>query len=197
MNRSETSAILTILKTAYPQFYRGIDVKEAERTVSLWHEMFKDDPVDVVAVAVKAMIASRTNTFPPNIGEIKEEIAKMRSPNEMTAIKAWGLVAAATRNSLYNAQAEFDRLPPTVQRLVGSPLQLREWATMDADTVYVTIAVSAMFAFALCFGYHLDLMAALGIVPRASILGTILTGLTLMGGSSAVAELIARIKGNI
>ena len=147
MNRSETSAILTILKTAYPQFYRGIDVKEAERTVSLWHEMFKDDPVDVVAVAVKAMIASRTNTFPPNIGEIKEEIAKMRSPNEMTAIEAWGLVAAATRNSLYNAQAEFDRLPPTVQRLVGSPLQLREWATMDADTVSSVIASNFQRAY--------------------------------------------------
>lgn len=147
MNRSETSAILTILKTAYPQFYRGVDVKEAERTVSLWHEMFKDDPVDVVAVAVKAMIASRTNTFPPNIGEIKEEIAKMRSPNEMTAIEAWGLVAAATRNSLYNAQAEFDRLPPTVQRLVGSPLQLREWATMDADTVSSVIASNFQRAY--------------------------------------------------
>ena len=147
MNRSETSAILTILKTAYPQFYRGIDVKEAERTVSLWHEMFKDDPVDIVAVAVKAMIASRTNTFPPNIGEIKEEIAKMRTPNEMTAIEAWGLVAAATRNSLYNAQAEFDRLPPTVQRLVGSPLQLREWATMDADTVSSVIASNFQRAY--------------------------------------------------
>ena len=142
MNRSETSAILTILKTAYPQFYRGIDVKEAERTVSLWHEMFKDDPVDVVAVAVKAMIA-----FPPNIGEVKEEIAEMRSPNEMTAIEAWGLVAAATRNSLYNAQAEFDRLPPTVQRLVGSPLQLREWATMDADTVSSVIASNFQRAY--------------------------------------------------
>lgn len=147
MNRSETSAILTILKTAYPQFYRGIDAKEAERTVSLWHEMFKDDPVDIVAVAVKAMIASRTNTFPPNIGEIKEEIAKMRAPNEMTAIEAWGLVAAATRNSLYNAQAEFDRLPPTVQRLVGSPLQLREWATMDADTVSSVIASNFQRAY--------------------------------------------------
>lgn len=147
MNRSETSAILTILKTAYPQFYRGIDVKEAERTVSLWHEMFKDDPVDVVAVAVKAMIVSRTNTFPPNIGEIKEEIAKMRSPNEMTAIEAWGLVAAATRNSLYNAQAEFDKLPPAVQRLVGSPVQLKEWATMDADTVSSVIASNFQRAY--------------------------------------------------
>lgn len=52
----------------------------------------------------------------------------------------------------------------------------------------MTIAVS------LSFGYGLDLMAALGVVADASILGTVLTGLTLMGGSSAVAELIERIK---
>ena len=64
---------------------------------------------------------------------------------------------------------------------------------------YVTIAVSAVFAFALAFGYRLDLMNALGVAPVGStagnsILGTVLTALTLMGGSSAVSELIAQIK---
>ena len=64
---------------------------------------------------------------------------------------------------------------------------------------YVTIAVSAVFAFALAFGYRLDLMNALGVAPVGStagnsILGTVLTAFTLMGGSSAVSELIARIK---
>lgn len=69
------------------------------------------------------------------------------------------------------------------------------WAGLKRGK-YITIAVSAMFAFALCFGYRLDLMVALDIAKQNSTLGTILTGLTLMGGSSAVAELIARIKGN-
>lgn len=59
---------------------------------------------------------------------------------------------------------------------------------------YVTIALSAVFAFALAFGYKLDIMAALGVVAEASALGTVLTGLTLMGGSSAVSELIERVK---
>ncbi len=59
---------------------------------------------------------------------------------------------------------------------------------------YITIALSALFAFALSFGYHLDIMAALGVVPDTGALGTVLTALTLMGGSSAVAELIKRIK---
>ena len=60
---------------------------------------------------------------------------------------------------------------------------------------YVTIFVSALFAFALSFGYGLDILAALGVIADAGILGTVLTALTLMGGSSAVAELIERIKG--
>lgn len=59
---------------------------------------------------------------------------------------------------------------------------------------YVTIAVSALFAFALSFGYGLDIMAALGVIAEPSTLGTVFTAMTLMGGSSAVAELITRIK---
>lgn len=59
---------------------------------------------------------------------------------------------------------------------------------------YVTIAVSALFAFALSVGYGLDLMAALGVVTDSGVLGTVLTAFTLMGGSSAVSELIEHIK---
>lgn len=59
---------------------------------------------------------------------------------------------------------------------------------------YITTAVSALFAFALCFGYRLDLLAALDVVNETSVLGTALTAMTLMGGSSAVSELISCIK---
>ena len=58
MDRLETADILAVLKAAYPQFYNGLSPKEANKIVDLWAEMFKDEPVMVVAVAVKAMIAS-------------------------------------------------------------------------------------------------------------------------------------------
>ena len=140
MDRLETADILAVLKAAYPQFYNGLSPKEANKIVDLWAEMFKDEPVMVVAVAVKAMIASRTNTFPPNIGEVKEQIAKMRMPKEMTAAEAWTLVYRAIANSGYNAKEEYDRLPPTIQRLVGSPQQLREWGMMNSETVQSVVA---------------------------------------------------------
>lgn len=59
---------------------------------------------------------------------------------------------------------------------------------------YITIAVSALFAFALSFNYHLDLLVALGAIEQTGVLGTIITALTLMGGSSAVSELIGLVK---
>lgn len=140
MDRLETADILSVLKAAYPQFYNGLNRTEANKIVDLWAEMFRDEPAAVVAVAVKSMIASRTNTFPPNIGEVKAQIVKMQTPDEMTEQEAWALVARAIANGIYSASEEFGKLPTGLQRLVGSPNQLREWATMDADAVQSVVA---------------------------------------------------------
>ena len=140
MNYEETLAIMGVLKAAYPQYYRDMKRSEAESVVSLWAEMFKDEPVNVVAVAVKAYIASDTKGFPPHIGAIKDAIAKIKEPKSMTEQEAWLLVKNATRNGLYGSAEEFEKLPPICKKLVGSPSQLREWATMDSDTLNSVVA---------------------------------------------------------
>ena len=50
------------------------------------------------------------------------------------------MVARAIRNGTYGAKKEFDALPQVIQRLVGSPNQLKEWAAMDADVVSSVVA---------------------------------------------------------
>lgn len=140
MTRDDTIDLLAVLKAAYPNFYRGMTVKEANGVVDLWWEMFKDQPAPVVGMAVKALIATDTKGFPPHIGAVKEAISKLMQPKEMTPQEAWALVNAATRRSTYYAQEEFDKLPPVVQRIVGTPMQLKEWAAMDSDTLQSVIA---------------------------------------------------------
>lgn len=135
MNRPETLKIMAVLQAAYPQFYAKKSQEELNGIVNLWEEMFEDEPYQVVAMAVKAMIKTRVSTFPPGIGEINEQIQRLTQPEEMTELEAWALVSRAVRNSAYNSQREFDRLPELVQRVVGSPSQLREWSQMDSDTV--------------------------------------------------------------
>ena len=60
---------------------------------------------------------------------------------------------------------------------------------------YVTTGVAAVLATVLCVGYKLDIIYAFGIEAGPGTIGIAVTVLLLMGGSSAVAELIARIKG--
>jgi hypothetical protein len=140
MTREETLAIMGVLKSAYPDFYKGMGRSEAEGIVDLWSSMFDQEPAQLVAVAVKAHIANDKKGYPPHIGAIKEAIVKLQEPEAMTEQEAWGLVLKALRNGIYGAQKEFDALPPMIQRLVGSPSQLKEWAMMDGDAVNSVVA---------------------------------------------------------
>lgn len=60
---------------------------------------------------------------------------------------------------------------------------------------YITIGCAAVLGFAAVFSFGLDLFLACGLVFQPSIMGEILTGLVLMSGSSAVSEIIDKIKG--
>ncbi len=140
MNRIDTIKLMTVLQTAYPQFYARKSNEEMNDAINLYMDMFQDEPAELVAMAVKALIKTRTSTWPPSIGEINEKIMQISQPEEMTEQEAWGYVAKALRNSSYNSAEEYEKLPPVVQRLVGSPNQLREWAQMDSDTVNSVVA---------------------------------------------------------
>lgn len=140
MTRDDTLDLLSVLKAAYPNFYRDMTRKDAAHVVDLWYEMFKDEPAGLVALAVKRHIATDTKGYPPHIGAIKDSIVKLMQPEEMTEIEAWNMVRDAMRAYAWDAKKEFDKLPPVLQRLVGSPSQLQEWAKMPADTVASVVA---------------------------------------------------------
>lgn len=140
MNRVETMKIMAVLQAAYPQFYAKKGPEEVEGIVNLWAEMFEEEPYQVVAMAVKALIKTRASTFPPGIGEINEKIMQITQPVETSAMEAWAMVADAVRNSAYSSRQEFEKLPPVVQKLVGSPAQLFEWSQMDSKTLSSVVA---------------------------------------------------------
>lgn len=138
MTYKETLQIMAILKTAYPNYYKG--GSDLEQAAALWAELFADDDVLVVAAAVKSFIVNDDKGFPPVIGQIKTMVRDLTSPKEMTELEAWGLVSAALRNSLYNSDDEYRKLPPVIQRIVGSPSVLREWAQSDINELQTVIA---------------------------------------------------------
>ena len=60
---------------------------------------------------------------------------------------------------------------------------------------WITMIVAGIGSFGLVFSFGLDLISACGLVDGVSMAGQILTGFVLMSGSSAISEVIARIKG--
>lgn len=140
MTRADTVRIMAILRTAYPNYYKGQSREDATAAVILWADLFADDDPGVVLAAIKAHIATDTKGYPPVIGQIKEQITRLTKPPQMTEAEAWGMVYSAICNSGYHAQKEYDALPPLLQRLVGSPAQLHDWALMDSDEVQSVVA---------------------------------------------------------
>lgn len=140
MTRQETGIIMDILTAAYPRFYTGPSAPDMRNAIRLWADMFAHDEVALVAAAVKSVIESDEKGFPPTIGQVKAKLRLLTAPPEMTEAEAWDRVARAIRNGLYGAEEEFEKFPPIVRRIVGSPNTLREWARMDTETVHSVVS---------------------------------------------------------
>ena len=164
MTRQETGIIMNILTTAYPRFYSGQDAPDPRKTMSLWAEMFRDDPVELVAAAVKALIATDDKGFPPHIGAVKSSMRKLVQPDEMTEMEAWRLVRQAIRGASMSpssrritaaggvdnrssAQRHFEELPPILQRVVGGPEQLAAWEQIADEQIDTVIQSNFMRSY--------------------------------------------------
>lgn len=140
MTKQEVVNILGIIKVAYPNSFQNMQKSDIEALINLWYRQFKDYDYKLVQNAIDSIISVDKNPFMPSIGRIKEMINTLTQPQRISEQEAWGLVYDALRNSIYHAQEEFDKLPPTVQRIVGGPSQLREWAMMPSDTLNSVVA---------------------------------------------------------
>lgn len=140
MTKEETGKILAVINAYYPYFFKEMNAEGKRAIIELWARQFFDYDYAIVNAALDAYIAVDEQNRAPNVGMLKSLIRRMTQAEEMTEQEAWGLVAQALRNSNYNAAEEFERLPEQIKRVVGSPNQLREWATMDNDTLQSVVA---------------------------------------------------------
>jgi hypothetical protein len=143
MTREQTKEILAVLKAGYPNFYKDMSKNEAKNIIDLWTTMFANDSAEIVTEAVKSLICS--NKYPPTIADVKEKIYMITQPQTLTEIEAWQMVRGAI--NYFNASESFASLPQILQKLVGSPNQLREWAMLEAKDVDSVIQSNFMRSY--------------------------------------------------
>ena len=145
MNKVETARLIAVIAEVYPRFMDGRNI---ESTVTLWQKIFAGDAYAEVEAAFFGFVSTDEKGFPPAPGAIRAMLNKLRMPEgETTETEAWEMVQRATRNSIYNADREFAALPEDVQRCVGSPATLREWAIMDSQTLNTVVASNFMRSY--------------------------------------------------
>ena len=179
MTRQEALAIMAMLKTAYPSFYKDLSKEELNAAINLWATMFADDPAYIVTEAVKSLMC--TLKYPPTIADVKEKIAMITQPPAMTEMEAWDMVKSAI--SYYNAAETFERLPPILKRIVGSPNQLREWAIMEAEKLDTVVQSNFMRSYKALAAQEKE-RAMLPESTRQMIAGLVGKGMLTDGGDT-------------
>ena len=158
MNEKETVKILSVITEVYPVFRKDRDISATAR---VWQRIFEHTPYAAVEQALMAYIATDTKGYPPVPGAINERIMQARELSGLTENDAWILVLRAVSRGIYNSAEEFAKLPEEVQRIVGHPRQLHEWALLDAGEVNTVIAS----AFRRSWRARKELERNLGMAP--------------------------------
>lgn len=131
MTRDETVKIIRIMCDCYPN-YKPSNLSE---TVDVWNMMLEEYNYNQISTALKTYVHSDTSGFAPSIGQLINKLHEVQAPQELNEMEAWLLVGRALRNGTYGAVEEFNKLPPLVQKAVGSPDNLRNWAQTDSESI--------------------------------------------------------------
>lgn len=128
MNKVEAKKIIASMMAIYEN-YNPKDPEEM--TARMWSDFMPDYSYEQVNAALGCYVRSNTSGFAPVPGQLIDIIHTMTTPQELNEMEAWAVVREAIGRSGYYAAEEFSKLPPLVQKAVGSADQLRVWAMDD------------------------------------------------------------------
>lgn len=138
MTRDEVKQILMRIQVTYPNWKPSGDIG---LVIDVWHEYLAEYPYRDILGAVKAYVMSDTSGFAPSVGQVLAKLKTITEPEAMSELEAWAMVSKALRNGLYGSETEFNKLPKQVQKAVGSPENLRNWA-MTEEKALETVVMS-------------------------------------------------------
>lgn len=145
MTKNEVIKLLMTIQTFYPNY----QVENKEFTINAWYAIIGDCDYKPMEKALQAYITTDTSGFAPSIGQLLDKLHTIQNPQELNEMEAWSLVSKALRNGYYGAVEEFNKLPPLVQKAVGSPDNLRNWAQTDSESIENVVQSNFMRSYRL------------------------------------------------
>lgn len=119
MQKSETAKILGLLKAAYPAYYKSQDPVDGNMLLDLWTYQFQENDFRQVFQALNAAIASKTDGFPPSIGEVKARLIDVTNPDVSPFDETWDRLLKCFKRGSVHAQEDWEKLPEDDQKLIS------------------------------------------------------------------------------
>ena len=130
MTKEQVNKLLAMIVGAYPYLTKEWDPSYMS---SLWTYLFSDLTYEEVTQALMDYLRTSTSGYPPNPAQLRDLVLRRKEPPELSEAEAWHLISRAVQRSTYYSGEEFRKLPPILQRVVGSPSNLHEWAFSDGQ----------------------------------------------------------------
>ena len=134
MTFDEFAVIAKVMNAAYAS---GDVMFTSAKQVEVWHSMLEDLDCEVAKKAVLNLIARSEKK--PTIAAIRKEYFELVAPDTLNEQAAWDMVRDGIRNGTYGAVDEFNKFPEVIQRAVGSPMSLTEWAALESSEVETVV----------------------------------------------------------
>lgn len=130
MTVQDMNVIMGMLEGAYPGFFHSLSRGEKMQMLQQWTYRFAEDDPQLVMGAVESYINTENTQYPPSIGQVKNWMLKLCTPNQPTAEEAWPAVSRAIGGGYRRL---YDELPAFTQEVLGSFANMKRIGKMDAD----------------------------------------------------------------
>ena len=140
MTAQEILKLIFVVKAAYPRPFERYTKADYDNMQVAWGMALEDFSYAEASRGLKSFLKGDSKGFPPSPGQIVNEIQKMKfnPKTEMTAAEAWELVYKAICDLRWDEpEIEFNKLPKTCQRAIGSASALADIAQMDTNNVMI------------------------------------------------------------
>lgn len=137
MTREETQMLLATIQAVYPNF--KVERDRMTATINAWHLMLSEYQADVVNAALQIYVKTNTSGFAPSVSQLIGAMYEPKKQDTLSEGAAWSLVKKAIQDGNYHAEERFNELPELIQKTIGSPNMIREWAATDSEEVNTVI----------------------------------------------------------
>lgn len=132
MTKTETGQVLFFLKALYPTQFGKYSERDMQSMVDAWFVMLKDYKFADVMEGAKTFAATDQSGFCPSVGQVINRIVVTNPIHVLTAEEMWAKVYKAIISLHWESpQTDFDKLPETARKIVGSAAELKRMAYCD------------------------------------------------------------------